>query len=91
MSNLNQKLGQYAELIVKVGVNVQQGQEVFLTSAIEMAPLARLIVDRSYEAGASNVHVDWTDEALSRLNTKKQPMRSSLHSPSGKLPSATLL
>ncbi|BBH23811.1 aminopeptidase AmpS [Paenibacillus baekrokdamisoli] len=69
--NLNQKLEQYAELIVKVGVNVQQGQEVFITSAIEMAPLARLIVDRSYAAGASNVHVDWTDEALSRLKYEK--------------------
>jgi aminopeptidase len=71
MSNLNQKLEQYAELIVKVGVNVQQGQEVFITSAIEMTPLARLIADRSYEAGASNVHVDWTDEALSRLKYEK--------------------
>ena len=71
MSNLNQKLEQYAELIVKVGVNVQQGQEVFITSAIEMAPLARLIADHSYEAGASNVHVDWTDEALSRSKYEK--------------------
>ncbi|MFC5647787.1 aminopeptidase [Paenibacillus solisilvae] len=71
MSNFKQKLEQYAELIVKVGVNVQPGQEVYITSAIEMAPLARLIAARSYDAGASNVHVDWTDEALSRLKYEK--------------------
>ncbi|QYR21899.1 aminopeptidase [Paenibacillus sp. sptzw28] len=71
MADLNQKLKQYAELIVKVGVNVQQGQEVFVNCAIDMAPLARLVAEQAYIAGASSVHVDWTDEALSRLKYEK--------------------
>lgn len=65
------KLEQYAEIIVRVGVNVQAGQEVFVTGAVEAAPLVRLVANKAYEAGASNVHVDWTDDALSRLKYEK--------------------
>ena len=61
----------YAELIVKVGVNVQPGQPVFVTGSIEMAHLVRLVAEQAYEAGASNVHVEWIDEALSRLKYEK--------------------
>ncbi|TFE27200.1 aminopeptidase [Cohnella luojiensis] len=71
MITFNQQLEKYAELIVRVGVNVQQGQEVFVTGSIEMATLVRLVAGKAYEAGASNVHVDWTDEALSRLKYEK--------------------
>lgn len=71
MTTFEQKLGQYAELIVRVGINVQQGQEVFITGSIEMADLVRLVAGKAYEAGASNVHVDWTDEALSRMKYEK--------------------
>jgi aminopeptidase len=71
MSNLEQNLVKYAELIVKVGVNVQPGQEVFITGSIEMAILVRLVAKEAYAVGASNVHVDWTDEALSRLKYEK--------------------
>lgn len=58
----------YAELIVRTGVNVQKGQEVFLSGAsVEMAEFVRLVVAKAYAAGASNVHVDWMDETVSRL------------------------
>ncbi|OBR67943.1 peptidase M29 [Paenibacillus oryzae] len=63
-----QHFEKYAELIVRTGVNVQKGQEVFLAGAsIEIADLVRVIVAKAYEAGASNVHVDWMDETVSRL------------------------
>ncbi|RKP44799.1 aminopeptidase [Cohnella endophytica] len=71
MADWNRQFEKYAELIVKVGVNVQPEQEVFITGSIEMAELVRLIAGKAYEAGASNVHVDWTDERLSRLKYEK--------------------
>ena len=46
MSEWSQHLEKYAELIVKVGVNVQQGQEVFVTGAIDNAELVRLVARR---------------------------------------------
>lgn len=71
MTTLDKKLEQYAELTVKVGVNVQKDQQVYVIASIEMAPLARLIASKAYEAGAGNVYVDWTDEGLSRLKYEK--------------------
>lgn len=67
MKAWQQQLEQYAELIVKVGVNIQQGQPLFVTCSVDMAQLARLIAKKAYETGASNVHIEWTDETLSRL------------------------
>lgn len=67
MSGFEHHLDTYAELIVKIGVNVQQGQEVFVTGAVDQAALVRLVAGKAYEAGASNVHVEWTDDSLSRL------------------------
>lgn len=71
MTNLEQKLDRYAELIVRFGVNVQQGQEVFIVGSIEIADLVRRVAAQAYEAGAGNVHVDWSDEYLTRLKYEK--------------------
>lgn len=71
MSGFEKHLEKYAELIVKIGVNVQQGQEVFVTGAVDQAALVRLVASKAYAAGASNVHVDWTDDSLSRLKYEK--------------------
>ncbi|MEF2244291.1 aminopeptidase [Paenibacillus sp. IITD108] len=69
--NLEQQLDKYAELIVRTGVNVQSGQDVFITSTIESAGLVRRVAKQAYAAGASNVHVDWSDDELSRLKYEK--------------------
>jgi len=70
-ADFNKQLEKYAELIVKVGVNVQKEQEVFVTGAVDIAPLVRLVAAKAYEAGAKNVHVDWIDDSLSRLKYEK--------------------
>ncbi|MBD7970584.1 aminopeptidase [Paenibacillus gallinarum] len=61
------KLNNYAELLVKVGVNVQKGQTVVLNISIELPELARAIVKKAYEAGAYQVKVNWTDDVVSRI------------------------
>lgn len=58
----------YAKLIVKTGVNVQKGQEVFITGSIEVIDFIRLVTKECYSAGASRVFVDFTDTELERLN-----------------------
>lgn len=57
----------YARLIVEVGSNVQSGVPVLITAAIEAADFTRLVAKYAYEAGASEVVVDWQDDALRRL------------------------
>ncbi|CAI6019353.1 aminopeptidase [Cohnella sp. JJ-181] len=67
MSEFERDLSKYAELIVKIGANVQKGQDVYVSSQIEGAALARLVVEHAYRAGAANVIVDWADDTLTRL------------------------
>lgn len=66
-------LEKYAELVVKVGVNVQPGQVLKVNAPIETVELTRLIVAKAYEAGAKLVQVDWDDEKLSRIRYEKAP------------------
>mgnify|MGYP001770212409 CR=1 FL=1 len=67
MATFEQNLEKYAELAVKVGVNVQEGQELMITASLQAKELVRLIAKKAYEAGARNVHVDWQDDVLTRL------------------------
>ena len=58
----NERLERYAELAVRVGANVQPGQEVFVLPMVEHAELARAVVRQAYKAGASYVHCVYRDE-----------------------------
>ncbi|MBK5228920.1 MAG: aminopeptidase [Actinobacteria bacterium] len=64
------RLKRYAELAVRVGANVQPGQEVMVRCMIEHHELARAVVEAAYEAGARYVHILYWDpiQKLHRLN-----------------------
>ncbi|MGN7356617.1 aminopeptidase [Paenibacillus sp. SAF-054] len=68
-----QQLTNYAELAVKVGVNVQPGQTVVVMAPIAAADLVRLISLKAYEAGAHNVYVEYNDEQLSKIKYLHAP------------------
>lgn len=57
----------YAELVVKTGVNLQKGQAFMINSPIECADFTRMIVRKAYEAGAKDVHINWSDDELTLL------------------------
>jgi len=54
-------LPQYADLIVRIGADVQPGQTVFVNAMPEHAPLARELTRSAYEAGAFYVDVRYQD------------------------------
>ncbi len=60
-------LEKYADFIVRVGVNVQPGQTMIVNCNLNAAELCRLCVKSAFAAGAADVRVDWTDEAVSRM------------------------
>ena len=62
-----QMLQKYAELIIKVGLNLQKGQPLVIHSPIECAQFARLCATAAYKAGASEVITDWSDELMSKI------------------------
>lgn len=71
MDNFQVMLNKYAELVVKVGVNIQKGQVLIVHAPIETAELTRLIVAKAYEAGAKYVIVEWDDEEVTRIRYEK--------------------
>ena len=61
---MDDRLERYAELCVRVGANVQPGQELFLESAPAHAPLTRAIVRQAYRASAAYVNVLYVDDHI---------------------------
>ena len=63
-----EKLEKFAELAVRVGANLQPGQEVVLRCDVEVAAFARILAKKAYECGAKRVHMQWRDEKIARLS-----------------------
>jgi aminopeptidase len=63
-------LRKYARLIARMGVNVQKGQEVFISCELDQPEFVRMVVEECYRAGASRVIVDWADSAITRMHIK---------------------
>ena len=76
MSSFTTKLEKYASLAVKVGVNIQQNQALYIAASTDSLELVRLITRKAYEAGASNVYVDLNDDELSRTRYELAPKES---------------
>lgn len=76
MKDFDKLLEKYAELVVKVGVNIQPGQVLIVQSPLETVQFTRLIVSKAYEAGAKYVQVEWDDEMISRIRYEKAPDNS---------------
>lgn len=73
MKEFDVMLEKYANLVVKVGVNIQPGQVLMIYAPLETVELTRLIVGKAYEAGAKYVIVEWEDEAVTRIRYEKAP------------------
>jgi aminopeptidase len=71
-SQFEENLDKYAEVTVKVGLNLQPGQRLLigvptrgnLGTPIDLAPLVHLIATKAYQCGARLVEVLWDDEQL---------------------------
>jgi aminopeptidase len=62
-----------AELAVKVGANVGDGQYLLVIGLVEHAPLVREIADVAYDNGARYVDVSYVDQHVRRAMIAKGP------------------
>jgi aminopeptidase len=60
------RLRRYAELAVRVGINLREGQDFHIACAVEHAPFARAAAEAGYAAGARHVEVFYTDQLVRR-------------------------
>lgn len=56
------KLDKLAEVAIKVGLQLQKGQDLVLTAPLVAVPLVRLITAHAYQAGAATVTTFYSDE-----------------------------
>ena len=68
-------LEEYARLIVRMGVNLQEDQPLVINAPLACADFARRVAGAAYDAGAHDVTVAWNDE---RLPTPRSSAASSL-------------
>jgi aminopeptidase len=76
MSNFEQRLDRLAEVAIRVGLQLQKGQELVLTAPVEALPLVRRITAHAYQAGCSLVTPLLSDDELTLLRFRHAPDES---------------
>jgi aminopeptidase len=77
-----ESLQKYAELIIRVGLNLREGQRLLINNlstrgvALHTAPLVREVAIAAYQAGARYVDVLWSDEELLKTRVQMAPRDS---------------
>ncbi len=80
-AHLDERLERYAELAVRVGANVKEGQTVFIHAIVEHAPFVRALTRAAYAAGARYVDVRYTDNHVRRAMIEFGPDEALEHTP----------
>jgi aminopeptidase len=82
-ASTDRELSAYAELAVRVALNLQPGQRLIVLGplayggvSLEAAPLVRAVAQSAYEAGARLIEVLWGDEALQLVRFAHAPRDS---------------
>ncbi|MDR3774767.1 MAG: aminopeptidase, partial [Terracidiphilus sp.] len=74
-----QKLDLLAEVAIRVGLGLCQGQELLMTASLDALPLARRITEQAYRAGASLVTTLYSDDEAALLRYRLAPDASFDH------------
>jgi aminopeptidase len=77
-SEFQHNLEKYAEVVVKVGLNLQAGQRLMIVAppmgtdgiSLEVYPLVRAIAKTAYQTGSRFVGVNWDDDELGRIRVQ---------------------
>ena len=95
-SEFEKNLEKFADVIIKVGLNLQPGQRLLIGPpsfavrgvSLELAPLVRLIAKKAYQAGARLVDVNWDDKYMQLIRFQNAPPDSFVKYPEWKVNTA---
>jgi aminopeptidase len=79
--NADERLERYAELAVRVGANVQEGQEVFVYGMTAHTDLVRALTRQAYRAGAAYVNVIYNDQHIRHAMIESGPDSALTYAP----------
>lgn len=69
----SQALQKYADVIVRVGLNLRAGQRLNIWAGIFDYPLVRQVAASAYQTGARSVDVLWHDQETTHIHLKNAP------------------
>jgi aminopeptidase len=69
----SQSLQKYADVVVRIGLNLRAGQRLMISAGIFDYPLVRKVIASAYHAGARYVDVLWDDEESAHIHLNKAP------------------
>lgn len=69
-------LREYAKLIVRVGANVQKGQEVMIYAGLDQPEFVQMVAEEAYKAKAKKVIVEWSYQPLTKIHTRYQTVKT---------------
>ena len=67
MKTFEKKLYDYAELIIKTGLNIQKDQDLILTAPVSSVDFVRIITKKAYLSGVKEIYYRWYDDELSLI------------------------
>lgn len=70
---------EYCELLVKIGANIQKGQEVVIQASTEDPEFVTILVNECYKVGAKSVEVIWENDELEILHYKYKDLDELSH------------
>lgn len=75
MEMMEKQKQQYADLAVKKGVHLEEGQTLVISASIEVADFVRMVAKAAYESGAKDIHVNWNDGELTKMKYHYAPLQ----------------
>ena len=69
-------LREYAKLIVRVGANVQKGQEVLIYADLDQPEFVQMVAEEAYKAKAKLVSVQWNYQPMEKLHSRYQTVKT---------------
>lgn len=83
--NFEDKLRNYAKVVIERGINVQKGMPLVINTSTEAMDFVRLLTELAYERGASEVIVRIQDDECNRMSAMMMSEEAIKHAPEWKL------
>ncbi len=71
--SFDDKLDNYAKLVVHVGLGLRPGQQLLLNTPLEAAPFVERVAEHAYAAGSPFVDAIWKHDPLARVRLQHAP------------------
>lgn len=69
-------LSNYAKVVIKIGANVQKGQDVIITANVNDNYFVKYLVLEAYKAKARDVRVEWVSDEFDKLKYKYETVET---------------